>query len=246
MICSSGIGFDPIVDDERLTFGFHGIWQGTALLYDHQTESLWYHLSGRCIEGEHRGKVLKRIESGRHTTWKEWTRTHPDTDVIAPQKKYVGRQGDQGYFSRDGSSSGSGYLPTTFDDTIQTRDDRLIINELLYGVVVEGKPRAYPLSDLRAQRVIEETVEGVPVTVWFKTDGRTAAAFDRRVKGKALSFTPTSDGRMKDTQTGSVWNFEGLCEAGAHQGQRLRALHGLLSEWYGWYAHYPQTSIHGR
>ena len=235
-----------MIDGERLTFGFHGIWQGTALLYDHQTQSLWHHLNGKCIEGTHAGKVLTPIQSGRHTSWREWTRTHPDTDVIAQERMYVGREGDGGYFSRDASRSGSGYLPSYFPSTIKTRDDRLIINELLHGIVVEDEARAYPLSALRKHRVIEEVVEGVPVTIWFKKDGRTTASFDRRVKGKPLAFEPTRDGNMRDRQTKSVWSFEGRCIAGVHEGQALRSLHGLLTEWYGWYAHYPRTTIYGR
>lgn len=246
MICSSGIGFDPLLDGTRHTFGFHGIWQGTALLYDHQTNSYWRHLTGECIEGPLKGTVLTRITSGRHTTWDEWRRTHPRTDVIAQEARYVGQPADKGYFPRDGSNSGSGYLPPTFVGTIQSRDDRLISNALLYGIQVGTARRAYPLKALRSERVIEEEVAGVPVTVWFKKDGRTVAGFDRRVKGQPLAFAPTGDGHMQDKQTASRWNFDGICVDGAHRGQRLRALHGLLSEWYGWYAHHPDTTVWSR
>lgn len=235
-----------MVDEQRLTFGFEGIWQGTAVLYDKETKSLWFHLSGKCFDGPLKGKTLQRISSGRHTTWKEWTRMYPDTGVIALDRQYVGRSGDEGYFGRKESRSGSGYLPTSFGGTIQRRDDRLIRNELLYGLVVKGAARAYPFSVLRKRHVVEEMFEDVPVTVWFKKNGRTAAAFDSRVKGVPHSFEITTFGHAKDKQTGSVWTFEGRCVAGSHKGQALRALRGLMAEWYGWYAHYPETSIFGQ
>ena len=80
MICSSGIGFDPVLDERRLWFGFHGIYQGTAVLYDQQTGSLWMHLTGECFAGELAGRKLDPLDTGRHTTWSEWLASHPETD----------------------------------------------------------------------------------------------------------------------------------------------------------------------
>ena len=100
MICSSGISFDPVVENVRLTFGFEGVWQGTAVLYDHRTNSLWMHLSGTCFSGPKRGAVLKRSESGRHTTWADWQRSHPQTDVLAEDLALKHGHLDKGYFPR--------------------------------------------------------------------------------------------------------------------------------------------------
>ena len=42
---------------------------------------------------------------------------------------------------------------------------------------------------------------------------------------------------------GSTWNMEGRCVAGDLVGTQLEPLHGLMTEWYGWYATYPQTTL---
>jgi hypothetical protein len=237
VVCSSGIGFDPVVDGKRLTFGFEGIWQGTAVLYDHQTKSLWMHLTGECFAGRQKGTFLARLRSGRHTTWIDWRNTHPGTDVIRPDPRYSRRGGDRGYFTRSGAESGSNYLPVTFGPTIQTKDDRLRPSDLIYGVVVKGSARAYPFDRMPA--VIDERVADTPATVWFDRQSRSAAAFDR---GRH-SFAVVSPGLREDKETKSRWNMDGQCVAGPLKGKRLTPLHGLMAEWYGWFAHHPGTSV---
>lgn len=243
MICSSGIGFDPVVNGTRLTFGFEGIWQGTAVLYDHQTNSLWMHLTGTCIEGKHKGTVLDRIPSGRHTLWMAWQKDHPDTTVLKPDPRWINQPADQGYFDPEGARSGSDYLPPTFGPTIQTRDERLELHDLLYGIVVGKTARAYPFRRLRSARIAEEAVDGVPVTIWWQRTSLSAAGFDRRLDGVTYSFTMNAQGHVHDTQTKSRWSMEGRCIDGPLYGKQLTALRGLQSEWYGWYANHPQTTL---
>jgi hypothetical protein len=239
VVCSSGIGFDPVLQGTRLTFGFHGIYQGTAVLYDRQTKSLWLHLTGECIEGKHAGKSLRPLESGRHTKWREWRRAHFDGDVMAPDPVH-----SVGYFSRTGSQAGEAYLSTTFLRTIQDRDPRLGMSDLVYGVRAGVAVRAYPFDALRRTGgVVEERVGLAEVTVWYDRDSNSAAAFDRRWNGTPLSFERVGEGRFRDRDTESVWNQDGVCVQGARDGARLERIDGLQSEWYGWYALHPDTTV---
>ena len=243
MICSSGIGFDPVVDGKRLTFGFEGIWQGTALLYDHQTRSLWMHLTGTCVDGTYKGTVLDRIPTGRHTFWMSWTKDHPDTTVLKPDPRWIDKPADQGYFDARSARSGSAYLPPTFGPTIQTRDERLELHDLLYGIVVGDQARGYPFRRLKNAKVAEETVADVPVTIWWQSHSQSAAGFDRRLDGVTYSFTMDDQGRIHDTKTKSRWSMEGRAIDGPLFGKQLKALRGLQSEWYGWYANHPKTTL---
>lgn len=243
MICSSGIGFDPTIDGRRLTFGFEGIYQGTAVLYDHQTGSLWMHFTGRCFHGALAGRVLTRLDSGRHTTWADWRTQHPDTDVMQPEAMARGHIDRGRYFNRTSAASGASFLPPDFPGTIQTRDARLRLHDLLYGVVVGDEQRAYPFKHLRRHPLVEERLADVDLTVWFDPDSRSAAAFDRRLEGRLLSFVQSGAGQFEDEQTHSRWNMDGTCVSGDLAGRRLRPLHGLMSEWYGWFANYPETTL---
>ena len=243
VICSSGVAYDPRVDGQRLTFGFEGIWQGVAILYDHQTKSLWMHLTGECFSGKLKGRVLKRLGTGRHTHWADWRGHHASTDVLAPDPRYVGKKDDRGYFARHGCRSGSTYFPDYFLRTIQHRDTRLGWNHLVYGVVAGGRARAYPFLDLMfTQGVVEEAVGGVEATIWYDRRTRSAAAFERKRGETLLTFRALPDG-LREDQTRSRWNMEGICVDGASKGARLVPLDGVMAEWYGWAAHHPASEV---
>ncbi len=238
MVCSSGIGFDPVLDGERLTFGFEGIWQGTAVLYDRATSSLWMHFTGECFEGPLKGRRLPALAAGRHTTWGAWRRAHPGTDVMAPDPRF-----ERSYFLREQCRSGAAFLPPDFPPTIQSRDPRLPLEELLLGVRLPGQARAYPLARLAAGGgVVEEEAAGVPLTVWYDAAQRSAAAFDRRLDGVTTSFQRVPEG-FRERGSGSVFDLEGLGRSGPLAGRRLTRPEQLLTEWYGWFAHHPATTI---
>ena len=242
MICSSGIGFDPRLDGTRLTFGFEGIWQGTAVLYDRQTKSLWMHFTGECFAGRLAGRRLEPLESGRHTTWGAWRRDHPETEAMAPDPRFAER-----YFRPEQSHSGDAFLPPDFPSTIESRDPRLALEALLLGVRADGRPRAYPFAALaKAAGVVEETLGETPVTIWYDVAQRAAAAVDARLDGKPLSFarvTARGVTRFREKGSGSAFTLEGDAETGPLAGRHLRRVPSLLTEWYGWFAHFPATSI---
>ena len=243
MVCSSGIGFDARIDGKRLIFGFEGIYQGTAVLYDEGTGSLWMHLTGRCFGGTYAGRRLVPLSSGRHTTWGEWRTSYPETTVLARERALEGRDADSGYFSPTGSRSGSAFLPQGFRRTIEIKDDVLPSNALVYGLRIGDTARAYPLDVLREDRVREERVRDVDVTVWFDPVSRSVNAFDRKLETRVLSFEPAADGRFRDAATQSLWNLDGICVEGTLRGARLRRIEGLLAEWYGWFENHPNTEL---
>lgn len=240
MVCSSGVSFDPTLDGTRLTFGFEGVWQGTAILYDRDTGSLWMHFTGACFDGPRAGRALTPLATGTHTTWAGWRRDHPDTDVMAPDPRFARR-----YFTREQAQSGSPYLAPQFDATITSRDPRLALGDLLLGVRVGPAARAYPFARLAAtDGVVEEPVGGVPVTVWYEAGSRTAVVFDARLEGRVHAFE-RRDGGFFDGSSGSRFDLEGRCVEGSFAGQRLERVPSMTAEWYGWFAHHPATTVYG-
>jgi hypothetical protein len=240
MIASAGISFDPLVSGRRLTFGFHGIYQATVVMYDHQTDSLWMQMTGECFSGELAGAVLDRLPTGRHTTWDDWEVTHPGTDVMKPDPAFSRR-----YFHRHRAWSGTASFPAGFRATLYDRDPRLEPPELVLGVEATGRARAYPLVRMRKVQVVEEDLGGIPATIWFDVKSRSAAAFDARAGGVVRSFRPHEPGVIEETRTGSLFNMEGECTSGALRGTRLTPLTGHLAEWFGWFVHHQNTTLWG-
>ena len=57
----------------------------TFVLYDYETESLWYHMPGenglRCISGVYADENLYEFESTQ-TRWSTWVALYPDAQVL--------------------------------------------------------------------------------------------------------------------------------------------------------------------
>jgi hypothetical protein len=74
------------IDGQVLTLSASGwTYQLTFVLYDYETESLWYHLEGEndltCISGQFADKKLPEFQS-TVTRWKIWKSMHADTKFL--------------------------------------------------------------------------------------------------------------------------------------------------------------------
>lgn len=74
------------IDGRVLTLSASGwTFRNTFVLFDYETESLWYHLEGRdgltCISGFYADRHLKEFPS-TFTRWNEWKTMYPDTGVL--------------------------------------------------------------------------------------------------------------------------------------------------------------------
>ena len=74
------------IDNQILTLSASGwTFKNTFVLFDYETESLWYHLDGSdkltCIDGPFKDRTLDELPSffGR---WNEWIGTHPASQFL--------------------------------------------------------------------------------------------------------------------------------------------------------------------
>ncbi len=72
------------IDGQVYTFGVSGkLWRDALLMYDHQTRSLWSHITGQAVEGTCQGKQLKILISMPKITWQVWKTNYPETKVLS-------------------------------------------------------------------------------------------------------------------------------------------------------------------
>lgn len=251
-VCNTGIRYDLRLDGKTLSLDFYGLYSGVVALYDRETESVWPQAEGRAVLGPLAGKQLK-IQPLLDTTWKEWKKLHPDTLVMSPDTAFAR------YYSpkdRPESRDYQKFPAPFFRPTVHRGDKRLPPFDKVLGVAIPGASdivirRAYPIKALKeAGNVVNDAVEGKPIAVFLNADVVSANAVSRVLDGKTLTFEARKlDGGgtgFFDKETGTRWSLEGKGEEGPLAGKTLTAVENHLSQWYGWAAFFPDTSIYGR
>jgi hypothetical protein len=61
--------------------------------------------------------------------------------------------------------------------------------------------------------------------------------------GKTLDFEPAGEGRMRDTESGSTWNLDGLATDGPMTGAQLEPIPNDQPFWFAWAIFRPDTTI---
>jgi len=237
--CTGAAAFRRRVDGRVLSFEVAGVYNGTIILRDRETRTLWAPFSGRALEGRLAGRTLDRLPLSL-TRWDVWSARHPLGDVVwAPQ---VLRQGHGSWYE-----PGKWGIVSEMGATLQAWDPRLPENALVYGVEDGGSVRSYPLSGLRAQGgVVNDQLGPRPLVVVAKGPLE-VAAYERTVRGRPLTFRPSAglQAVMNDDETGSDWSGDGEALGGPLRGERLAALDGYLVEWHVWSAYHPGADVFG-
>ena len=129
----------------------------------------------------------------------------------------------------------------------------IVGREPVITVEIEGaSPRAYPIRYLTWHEIVNDTVGGVPVAVTFCPLCNSALTFDRRVKGRVLSFGVSgklrnSDMVMYDRETQSWWQQAlGQGIVGEMTGVELTQVASWMESWDQFKARNPDGLVMAR
>lgn len=253
-LCNSSLVFDRQVDGVGLLrFGTTGnLRHSDLVMWDDRTESWWQQLTAEAVVGELTGTRLEVLPS-QTLSWDDFKARHPDGDVLSR---------DTGHDRQYGANPYEGYDDPGTEPFLleQEADRRLPAKERVVAVRKRDGAVVVPFSRLARDPVAEIDVDGVPVVVLYKRgvlspldnaaiarsrDVGTAGTFDRRLKGRALSFEPVDNGRFRDRQTGSTWDVTGRAVAGPLSGRRLRPVVSDQQFWFAVAAFLPDARIVG-
>ncbi|MCZ0937203.1 MAG: DUF3179 domain-containing protein [Caldilineaceae bacterium] len=112
--------------------------------------------------------------------------------------------------------------------------------------------RAYPLSILIWHEIVNDEVDGQPVSITFCPLCNASIAFDRNFDGQVLDFGTTgrlrnSDLIMYDRQTETWWQqFTGEGIVGKYAGEQLRFLTSQVLSWKDFKEAYPDGEVLAR
>lgn len=261
-LCNTSLTFLSTLPDGRvLDFGVSGNLRNSDLImYDRQTETWWQQITGGGIVGELAGTQLEFLPVVI-TSWDQFAGQFPEGDVLlrptaeerhpitgrALARNYE-RPPYAGYDSIDNS-------PFLFDGAL---DGRLLPMERVATVSLGELDVAYPYSFLAERPVVNDVIDGTPVTVFF--DNGTESAFLARSGGFAKSGSTTlflrtvdgdvltfglEEGVIRDEETGTRWNKFGKALEGELAGTQLEPVIHAAHFWFAWAAFRPDTEIRG-
>ena len=181
---------------------------------DLETGSLWSHILGECKAGPLLDSSLEMIPSTL-ATWGEWQTQHPETAVLNLDR--TAAEYKREYYERS--------------------------QLFVYGVKVNGTPKAYPFDVMFKKNVSQDTINGKPVLVVFDPKSTMAFVYERIVNDSETAFSAElEDGLLKDVATSSLWNpWSGEAVKGPSKGQKLPRLYGIISYRRAWEMFYPKS-----
>lgn len=242
-LCRTGVAAVRRVNGEETRFGVSGLlWKSNLVMYDELTESYWSQVAATAIRGEKAGTTMELVPS-TITTWAEWRRAHADTDVLVPPPEsstVLGRDATRNY-ERDP------YAIYAADDQVglgrSDYDDRLHPKTVVVGISDDGVARAYPVTEIRAAGIVNDTVGDLPVVVTVDASGN-LVAYERTVDGETLDFRGETDETIEGG--GTSWRrSSGRAGAGSHEGATLdRANDRSPMFWFSWADIYPDSEIY--
>lgn len=163
-LCGTGVVFANKVNGRTLSFGVSGLlYNSDVLLYDRETESLWSQLLGKAVTGDYKDTVLTMLPV-LHTTWADWKRYHPTSQVLSEKTGYQRAYNYDPYAGYE--TSKKLYFPV-FNKAPANYHPK----ERVLGLVVDGKYKAYPFIELNKnnKNIFEDIVNGKTVFIhWNK------------------------------------------------------------------------------
>lgn len=123
------------------------------------------------------GKELKTLPFTT-TTWKKWKRKHPNTEVLSLKTGYArdySRDPYEDYYRSPFAFFGRPVKPPDLPE-----------KELIYGIEINGKSRAYPMSELRKlEKTQKERFAGENLIITY--DSETDAVTVKDGKGNKIT-----------------------------------------------------------
>ena len=231
-----------------ITFTFHlaGINNQNFLMRDDQTGTYWQQISGRAISGPLAGTQLEPIYSDE-LTFALWRREAPDGTVLKPVAQYAGD-----YESKDWDAH-MARVPTVLDFPKTGIGSR----ELMLGVNAFGASRAYPVSRILSEKLIEDHIGAEPVLIVLGPDNTSIRVFRARLnpadaapeyyrQTTALNRDNPRSPLFLDSATGSSWAFNGCAVSGKLAGKCLEPVLALKDYWFDWRNYHPDTTVFRR
>ncbi|MCQ3804892.1 MAG: DUF3179 domain-containing protein [bacterium] len=249
-LCNTAVAFDPVVNGTHLRFGVSGLLRNSDLvMWDLETTSLWQQITGEPLVGTYAGESPLAYVPSAIVAFSEFAESNPGGCVLGPDQAFGISYGTNPYVGYSSSAR-----PFLYSGDL---DDRLPALSRVVGVNINNENKAYSFGDLEAVRVINDTLDSVPIVVLWGA-AHTADALDRSsmpdsqaigtavayiatTGERALTFTASGEDLFTDAQTNSTWNLLGEAIDGPLTGTQLEFAPHRNEFWFAWFAFFGAT-----
>ena len=223
------------------------LYRSNKVMYDRATRSLWHQFTGEPIIGTLADSGIQQpFFPSVVATWEEWLKEHPDTTVLSNETGYYRAE----FYVPEDNPRAIYYEYFTADEVmfpVWLRDPSLPPKKVVVGLLTDGGKKAYVVDDLRAERVINDTVGEVEVVIAASGESRSARAYARQ--GETFMVAEGEDAeaapRFLEDSSGSRWEVtEEALVLEVDPSRTLSRLPTLTSFWFGWYQYHPDTEIY--
>lgn len=251
-LCGSMIAYRSMCDGTQYDLGTSGfLYRSNKLMYDRQTGSLWSTMTGTPVIGSLVGQGLElTMVPVVTTTWQQWQKTHPDTQVLSIDTGHD-RDYGEGVAYKDYFATDRLMFPVPNDDQrLNNKDEVLAID---HGWEDNSHlPMAVSAKFLSDHPVHHETYAGQPIVIL--TDGSGAnRVYD--AGGNKFERWVSEDSVM--AADGTLWSVgeEELMRQPAAEDQSnaedqsagptasLPRVPAHRAFWFGWHAAHPDTRL---
>lgn len=164
-LCGSAVTFERKVNGIITELGVSGkLHNSDLVMYDRYEGNLWQQITGEGIVGPaaRRNEVLQQVPIVT-TTWGQWKREHPETQVLSRNTGFTRNydaypygtyeQDDELYFG------------------VKNLNKKLQIKTVVYGVEIGDKAKAYPETAFTSKPVITDAVGDTSIRLEKTSDG---------------------------------------------------------------------------
>lgn len=233
-LCGTVIAYNTEFEGTNYDLGTSGfLYRSNKLMYDRATQSLWNTIEGKPVIGP---LIDAGIElSSRSvvtTTWGEWKKLHPDTQVLSlntgHKRNYDEGVAYQDYFATDALM----FTVPQLDGRLNNKDEVLIIRADGY----QDDPLAISARYLSRHKVYQDKIGATDfVIVTDKSGG------NRVYASEGYTFAKLVKGKLMEAD-GALWEVSEE-QLVSPTGEVLGRLPYHRIFWFAWFNTYPETRL---
>ena len=234
-LCGTVIPYKTNFNGTNHALGTSGfLYRSNNLMYDRATQSMWNTIKGEPVLGPLVGQGIKLEHlSVVTTTWSEWKRRHPETQVLSLE---TGHRRDYGegvayseYFATDRLM-----FNTPFNDTSLKNKQEVLA---LRFAGAPNQQLAIDTDFLTQNPIYADRVDPQKLVVITDKSGA-----NRVYDPKTVTFTSYDGDSLLTDSKGQKWT---LTEAAltSEKGETIARLPYHRAFWFGWKATFPDTRL---